>query len=197
MEEKTLYASGEQYQPNAASPENSSAMHCSQNPVYDQNQTYNQNQVYGQNQTYNQNQAYGQNQTYNQNQAYGQNQTYNQNQVYGQNQTYGQNQAYQQVQPYQQQNYSQPVKAVVCDTMPMKNNNMAIAGLVIGIFAILGCWIPGADIVLAIIGIVCSGIGLSHKGQANGMAIGGLIISIIAFILSVFVLFLYFIAAVM
>ena len=185
MEEKTLYASGEQYQPNAASPENSSAMHCSQNPVYDQNQTYNQNQVYGQNQTYNQNQAYGQNQTY------------NQNQVYGQNQTYGQNQAYQQVQPYQQQNYSQPVKAVVCDTMPMKNNNMAIAGLVIGIFAILGCWIPGADIVLAIIGIVCSGIGLSHKGQANGMAIGGLIISIIAFILSVFVLFLYFIAAVM
>lgn len=130
---------------------------------------------------------YGQNQTYGQDQACGQNQTYAQNQAYAQNQPYGQ------YQPYQQQNnyYAQPARAVVYDAMPMKNNNMAIAGLVFGIFAIIGFWIPWIAIALAIGGIVCSAIGLSKKDSHKGMAIGGLSVSLIAFVLGIIMSFLY------
>ena len=145
--------------------------------------------------------------SYNLDQQFNQNQGYNntngqfyQDQPYptggssaqpGQNQPYGQS-----PQPYPQQNYPQPPRAVVYDTMPMKNNNVAIAGLVIGIFSIIGCWIPFWDLVLSIAGIVCSAIGLSHKGQSSGMAIGGLITSIIGLLLSLFICLIYFIVAI-
>ena len=130
---------------------------------------------------------YGQNQQYNPNQAYGQNQQYNQDQVYGQNQTYGQEQ------PYQQQYPPQPARAVVYDTMPMKNNNVAIAGLIIGVFSLLGCWVPIWNLILSVSGIVCSAIGLAHKGR-SGMAIGGLVTSIIALLIAIVVTVIYFAA---
>lgn len=157
-----------------------------QNQSYEQNQAYNQNQTYGQNQQYNQNQAYGTNQQYDQNQAYGQNQQYDQNQTYNQNPQYGSNPTY--GQPYA----PQPARAVVYDTMPMKNNNVAIAGLIIGIFSLLGCWVPIWNLVLSIAGIVCSAIGFAHKGSHSKMAIGGLVTSIIALILGIIVMILYF-----
>ena len=117
---------------------------------------------------------------------YAQNQTFGQTQINGQQQPYGQ-------QPYQQQNpyYAQPARAVVSDTMPMKQNNMAISGLVFGIFAILGFWAPVAGLTAGIIGIVCSAIGLAKKDSRKGMAIAGLILSIIAIVLSLVMLFLY------
>lgn len=126
---------------------------------------------------YGQNQTSGQNQTYNPNQTYGQNQTYNPNQTYGQNQIYP----------------PQPARAVVYDTMPMRNNNVAIAGLIIGIFALLGCWVPLWNLVLSIAGIVCSAIGIAHKGR-SGMAIGGLVTSIIALLIAIVVSIIYFAA---
>lgn len=104
-----------------------------------------------------------------------------------------QNQSYAQGQPSQQQYPSQPARAVVYDTMPMKNNNMAIAGLVVGIFSLLLCWVPFRNLLLSIAGIVCSAIGLSHK-QKSGMAIGGLVASIIALLISIFIIILYVIA---
>ena len=124
---------------------------------------------------------------------YGQNQQYNQNQAYGQGQVSGQNQTYGQGQPYQQPYPPQPARAVVYDTMPMKNNNMAIAGLIIGIFSLLGCWIPFWNLILSVAGIVCSAIGLAHKGR-SGMAIGGLVTSIIALVLAIIVTVIYFAA---
>ncbi len=165
------------------------------NTTPDQNQTYpanDQGAPLSQNQTYpasDQGAAFNQNQTYGQlangqfsqtNPANGQNAAFNQNQTYGQ--------------PYPQQNYTQPVRAVVYDTMPMKNNNVAIAGLILGILSILGCWIPFWDLILSIAGIICSAIGLSQKGQTNGMAVGGLITSIIGLLLSLFMCLIYFIA---
>ena len=123
---------------------------------------------------------------YEQNQAYGQTQMNGQQPYQQQNQMYGQ-------QPYQQQNpyYAQPARAVVYDTMPMEQNNMAISGLVFGIFAILGFWAPVAGLTAGIIGIICSIIGLSKKKSRKGMAITGLILSIVAIILSLVILFLY------
>lgn len=162
-------------------------------------QTYSQSQAYsGANTTPDQNQTYpasDQGAAFNQNLTYGQpangqfsqtNPANGQNAAFNQNQTYGQ--------PYPQQNYTQPIRAVVYDTMPMKNNNVAIAGLILGILSILGCWIPFWDLILSIAGIICSAIGLSQKGQTNGMAVGGLITSIIGLLLSLFMCLIYFIA---
>ena len=127
---------------------------------------------------------YGQNQQYNQNPPYGQNQQYNPNPAPGQSQAYNQGQTYQQPYP------PLPARAVVYDTMPMKNNNVAIAGLIIGIFSLLGCWAPFWNLILSIAGIVCSAIGLAHKGK-SGMAIGGLVTSIIALLLAIIVTIIY------
>ncbi|MDE7322190.1 MAG: DUF4190 domain-containing protein [Lachnospiraceae bacterium] len=153
-------------------------------------QTYNQSQAYSDSSTsFDQNQPYpgaGQRAPAGSGQPYpdaGQRAPLNQNQPYGQS-----------PQSYPQQNYTQPARAVVYDTMPMKNNNVAIAGLVLGIFSILGCWIPFWNLVLSIAGIICSAIGLSHREQTNGMAVGGLITSIIGILLSLFMCFIYFIA---
>ena len=131
---------------------------------------------------------------YGQNQAYGQQPYQQQNQMYGQQPYQQQNQMYGQ-QPYQQQYpyYAQPARAVVSDTMPMKQNNMAISGLVFGIFAILGFWAPAAGLTAGIIGIICSAIGLAKKDSRKGMAIAGLILALIAIVLSIIMFFLYII----
>ena len=105
------------------------------------------------------------------------------------NEVSNQNPAYSQGQP----NTAQPARAVVYDTMPMKNNNMAIIGLILGIFSLLGCWIPFWNLILSIAGIVSSAIGLARK-QRSGMAIGGLVASIIALLISIVITFLYLIA---
>ena len=104
-----------------------------------------------------------------------------------------QNSAYSQGQPYEQPVPAQPARAVVYDTMPMKHNNMAIVGLILGIFSLLGCWIPIWNLILSIGGIVSSAIGLARK-QRSGMAIGGLVASIIALLISIVITFLYLIA---
>ena len=101
--------------------------------------------------------------------------------------------AYSQGQPYEQPVPAQPARAVVYDTMPMKNNNMAIVGLILGIFSLLGCWIPIWNLILSIGGIVSSAIGLARK-QRSGMAIGGLVASIIALLISIVITILYLIA---
>ena len=111
------------------------------------------------------------------------------NQQFNQNQSYNQNQAYNQGQPY-----VQPVRATVYDTMPMKNNNIAICGLVVGIFALIGFWVPFIDLILSIAGIVCSGIGLSKQNGSKGISIGGLVGSIIALLLSLIFMVIYIIA---
>lgn len=103
------------------------------------------------------------------------------------------NSAYSQGQPYEQPVSAQPARAVVYDTMPMKNNNMAIVGLILGIFSLLGCWIPIWNLILSIGGIVSSAIGLARK-QRSGMAIGGLVASIIALLISIVITILYLIA---
>lgn len=124
------------------------------------------------------NAAYGLNEPYQNNVQYEQNAPYQQNAAYGQNAPYGQSAQYGQPQ------YSQPVRAVVRDTMPVKNN-AGIAGFVLACFAILFCWVPFFDLLLSIFGIVCSAVGLNKdKGTGKGLAIAGLIISTVALLIS-------------
>ncbi len=74
-------------------------------------------------------------------------------------------------------------------------NSMAIASLVCGIIAIILFWIPYvniASLVLSIIGIVCGATGMKKarlSGTGNGMAVAGLVISIIALVFSAIGLF--------
>jgi hypothetical protein len=67
---------------------------------------------------------------------------------------------------------------------------MGIAGLVLGILAAIGGWIPGISYVswlLAIIGIVLSAIGMSKAKKTNqptGACVAGLVLSIIGLVIS-------------
>lgn len=140
-----------------------------------------ENTLYGLNEPYQNNVQYEQ-------QPYGQNTSYGQNVPYGQNTPCGQNPQYEQqpyMQPqYNQPQYNQPVRAVVRDTMADRNG-AGIAGFVIACFAIVFCWVPFFDLVLSIFGIVCSAVGLNKdKGTGKGLAIAGLIISIVALLIS-------------
>jgi len=82
-------------------------------------------------------------------------------------------------------------------------NGLAIAGMVLGIVGALVAWVPCfgwiLGIILGIIGAALSGIGLAQAGKigsGKGMAIAGLILSIIAIILGPVSYFMFVAAAV-
>lgn len=86
----------------------------------------------------------------------------------------------QQVQPV----YVQPVVAV--PAQPRKSSGMAIAGLIMGIFAVILCWFPVVNWVLALLGLIFSIVGIAKKnGGAKGAAIAGLILTILGVVLSI------------
>lgn len=65
---------------------------------------------------------------------------------------------------------------------------MAIASMVLGILALLlSCCVPYVPFVLALIGIILGGVALAKKTAGKGMAIAGLVCSIIAFIPAILV----------
>lgn len=77
--------------------------------------------------------------------------------------------------------------------MPVKlPKGLAIAALIIGILAVLGCWVPVVNIVNAILGIVGLILGIvavkkvkKGTGSGKGLAIGGIITSILAIVFSI------------
>ncbi len=128
------------------------------------------------------------------------------NQQYGQapnNQQYGQAPYNQQAGPqytqtpygaqqqYNQQNFGQPVKAVVYDTVPDGATGTSVAALVCGILGLIFFWIPGLDIILCLVGLICAIVSLVRGNNGKGMAITGLILSIIASILTLIFFYLF------
>ena len=143
-------------------------------------------------------QQYGQNdQSYANQQQYGQNdQPYGNGQQYGQS-AYGQAPQFTQVpygaqQQYNQQNFGQPVKAVVYDAVPDKTHGASVAALVCGILGLVFFWIPIVDIGLCLAGLICGIVTLVKGFGGKGLAITGLILSVLASILTL--IFLYFFA---
>ena len=70
---------------------------------------------------------------------------------------------------------------------------MGIASLVLGIITVVICWIPCFGwfaIIPAIVGIILGACGINaakkNNGQGKGVAIAGLVLSIIALIISIF-----------
>lgn len=162
-----------------------------------QNYGYNDGAYSGQdgasaNQSYDNNQQYG-GQSYN-DQQYGQTQNAQQ---YGQA-TYNQQAGpqYSQVpygvqQQYNQQNFGQPIKAVVYDTVPDGAAGTSVAALVCGILGLILFWFPGLDLILCLAGLICAIISLVRGSGGKGMAIAGLILSIIASILTLIFFYLF------
>lgn len=87
-------------------------------------------------------------------------------------------------QQYNQQNFGQPVKAVVYDTVPDGAGGTPVAALVCGILALIFFWIPGLDVVLSLVGLICAIVSLARGNGSKGMAVAGLVLSILAGILS-------------
>ena len=139
--------------------------------IFNENQFQNQAQN-GQNQYYNQPQN-------NQNQYYNQPQN-NQNQYYKQPQN-NQNQYYNQSQYGQNQYYNQPQRQGA--------NKLAIASFVISILSvILCCCSPYVMIIGGITSITLAVLSKRDTGRMHGLAIAGLVISIIFLVLAILTL---------
>ena len=66
---------------------------------------------------------------------------------------------------------------------PQGSAGMAIASMVLGILSlVLSCCIPYVPFLLALIGVILAGVSLSKKTPGKGMAIAGLVCSIISLI---------------
>jgi hypothetical protein len=107
--------------------------------------------------------------------------------------------AAQPAQPVYQQPVAQPVQPVV-QVQPVvvqaaqpapaaKSSGLAIAGLIMGIFTLIFCWVPVVGFILGVLGLIFSIAGIAKKnGGAKGAAIAGLIMTIIGAIISVVML---------
>ena len=93
-------------------------------------------------------------------------------------------------QQYNQQNFGQPLKAVVYDAVPGKTHGASVAALVCGILGLIFFWIPVVDLGLCLAGLICSIVSLVKGLGGKGLAITGLILSILASILTL--IFFYF-----
>ena len=74
---------------------------------------------------------------------------------------------------------------------PQRANGMAVAGLVCGIIGLVFFWFPILGMVLAVLGIIFGGVGISraNSGAPNkGLAIAGLVCGVVAIALYVIII---------
>lgn len=79
---------------------------------------------------------------------------------------------------------------------PKTGNGKAVAGLVLGILAIVFCWTSFIDVVFVALGVIFALLGLSESkriaGGGRGMAIGGLVCALVgALFATLFTVFVY------
>ncbi len=99
----------------------------------------------------------------------------------------GQYQQYQVPQPpYQQQEYQQPSYQQTAPTNGVPGNGFCVAALVLGILALLCCWIPYVNVTFIVLAIIFAIIGLTKK-HGDGKAIASIVLSVIAIIPTIMV----------
>ena len=89
-----------------------------------------------------------------------------------------------QQQPFPQA-YPQPTPTPVAPRVRSKNG-MGTAGFVLSLLALVLCWIPVVDVILFLLGLAFSIVGVSLKNRKKGLAIAGLVISVVV----LFIIFL-------
>lgn len=95
--------------------------------------------------------------------------------------------------PSQQMNqqsydFNQPV--VINNMAPGRTNNLAVSSLVLGIFALISCWIFFIPFVIGVIGLITGIISLVKKRPGSMMAIAGIILSAIGLLIGAALTFL-------
>lgn len=86
-------------------------------------------------------------------------------------------------QPNAEDNGRQTV--IINQVAPAKSNGLGTAGFILALLALIFCWVPGLDWVLWILGLIFSLIGVFRTPR--GLAIAGLVISLIGLILLIVV----------
>lgn len=140
---------------------------------------------------------YGQQPQYGQPPQYGQSPQYGQQPPYGQQPQYGQppygQPQYGQQPPYGQQPYGQPgYPGSGYYGEPRRGAGLAIAALVVGIFALLTCWTIiggiGLGLVALVLGIVAVGRSRKDGAPGKGMAISGIVLGVLGIIAAIVML---------
>jgi hypothetical protein len=81
---------------------------------------------------------------------------------------------------------------------PQEGNGMAVAGLVLGIIALVLCWVPFINWLMSLLGIIFGALGIgkaNRVGRGKGMAIAGLICAILGAVLGVLLILVFVSAA--
>ena len=91
--------------------------------------------------------------------------------------------------PVQQPSQKEVQPTFVIQQAPAASNAMGTAGFIIALVTIFLCWIPVLGWILWLLGLIFSGIGVTRKPK--GLAIAGLVISLIGLILLIVVLGLF------
>jgi hypothetical protein len=98
-------------------------------------------------------------------------------------------------QPYPAQQYAGQPYAMAAYPM-LRTSGLAVAGMVIGILALVGFWIPFADLLLGFLAIGLSWAGIVQGGRpgftGKGMAIAGLVCGILGVIPALIVMLFFF-----
>ncbi|WP_037369510.1 hypothetical protein [Amycolatopsis orientalis] len=100
--------------------------------------------------------------------------------------------------PYGAPMYGSPYAAPYPGAAPLKTSGLAVAGMVVGIVALIFFWVPFFDVVAAITAIGLSWAGMVQAGKpgwtGQGMGIAGLVCGILAAIPAVIFLVWFFVS---
>ncbi|MBO5093226.1 MAG: DUF4190 domain-containing protein [Lachnospiraceae bacterium] len=94
---------------------------------------------------------------------------------------------------YAPNNYNGPV--VVADAIPKKSGACAVTSLVCGIISILAFWSVAPSLIIAIVGLVFGIVNFAKRNPQKGMAIAGIITSLLGLLLSAAMVVIYVAAA--
>lgn len=73
--------------------------------------------------------------------------------------------------------YASPVSVTVTNNHPHPSSGIAIAGMILGLFGILICWMPFFSLPIAFLGMLLSLVGLFKRGEGVGYALAGVLLN--------------------